>query len=299
MSVNLSSLESPAVFERFCQALLAKRFSRFQAFSQPDLGMDGYDSDSGTVFQVYFPERSPRKDKIAADLSKAQHHSWPCTHWVLLIPKNPTPDLLTWLQKKQKSLPFTVEIWGQTSICKMLEDYSALRDEYFPTELKKELRRLAKGKRPKHGDATTEPTITPTQAAEIKQQIEKLAEESAARKKRKATGADYMREYGEFKSYFSLSSYDRLPASNFFKACEYLERKLYGRRSADTNAQERHRYVGGIKGIQKKLGISDSKYRSLLVQFAGVSSTTRMELKDLKRVFENFKQMQGEADAQS
>src|SRR3954471_10295904 len=111
MRINLLHLESPAVFERFCQALLAEQFSRFQGFSQPDLGMDGYDSHSGTVFQVYFPERNPRRDKIAADLAKAKDHSWPCSRWVLLIPTNLTPHLMAWVNQEQKSLPFRVEVW--------------------------------------------------------------------------------------------------------------------------------------------------------------------------------------------
>ncbi len=71
MAVNLMLLDEKG-FEEMCQALLGEEYPRFQAFSAPDLGMDGYDSDSRTVFQAYFPEREPRKDKILTDIEKAK-----------------------------------------------------------------------------------------------------------------------------------------------------------------------------------------------------------------------------------
>lgn len=295
MPINLIHLETAARFECLCQALLAEEFPRFQPFSQPDLGMDGYDSTSETVFQVYFPEKAPRRDKIAADLAKARIQGWPCKRWVLLLPKNPTPILLSWLAREREALPFDIEVWGHTSICKLLRKHPAIQNEFFPTELQREIGRILKGKKPKPGDAAPGKTVSHEQAAEIKQDIDKIVEEEARRKKRAPKSADYAREFGEFNAHFVLSSYDRLAASEFFAAREYLERKRYGRRTANTNSQQRNTYIAGIKAIQKDLKIADSAYRTMLLNLAGSSSTTRMELDVLRMVFHHFKQMQGRA----
>ena len=102
MRVNLLALDSEKKFEEFCQSLLKDEFPRFQAFSAPDMGMDGYESESETIFQVYFPEQAPRRDKICNDLDKAKGNSWGCKRWVLLLPKNPTPHFLQWFYRDQQ-----------------------------------------------------------------------------------------------------------------------------------------------------------------------------------------------------
>ena len=296
MPTNLVAL-NPATFERLCQALLTAELPRFQSFSSPDLGMDGYDQDSGTLFQIYFPEKSPRRDKIAADLAKGRNEAWPCKRWILLIPKNSTPGLLSWLAQQEASLPFTVDVWGAARIGELLRKHPAVRDEYFPSEVQKELRRMACGKKPKRGDARPGQSMAAEQAAEVRQLIDKLVEEVATRKKRRPKPADYAREFGEFNAHFELSSYDRLPATEFSSARQYLESKLYGRRTADTKKQRRNRCVAGIKAIQRDLGITDSSYRAILVRIIGRSSTTLMDLPELERVFEHFKHLQGQAVA--
>lgn len=299
MRVNLLVFESEKNFEEFCQALLKEELSHFQAFSAPDLGMDGYDQDSETIFQAYFPERAPRQDKIRNDLEKAKANSCPCKRWVLLLPKNATPPLLRWIYRDQQPLfPFTLEVWGRTEILALLRKHPKVREAYFPTELRVELQRLAKGKRPGARDAGPGEEVSPDQAAELKTIILRLAEQEAARKRRKPRSSDFGREYGEFKSHFMLSSYDRLPSAVYLEARRYLESKLYARRGGETRAQERNRLVAGIHAIQKKLQMSDVRYRQTLVETAGRASSREMDIDEPKRVFQRFKYFQGLAEAE-
>ena len=297
MRVNLLALESERKFEEFCQALLKEEFRRFQAFSAPDLGMDGYDSDSETIFQVYFPEQAPRRDKVRNDLDKAKGNSWACKRWVLLMPKNPTPNFLQWFYRDQQPLfAFKLEAWGKTEILALLRKHPAVKEAYFPSELREELRRLARGKRPGTGDANPGEEINSEETGALHQLITELVEEEATRKRRKPLPADFGREYGEFNAHFHLSSYDRLPSSMFLEARRYLEKKHYGRRRSDRQEIERHRYVSGIKAIQAKLRISDDKYRAILLEITGKSSTTEMDIDEVERVFKRFRHMQGLAE---
>jgi len=300
MRVNLLALESEKKFEEFCQALLKEEFRRFQAFSAPDLGRDGYDSESETIFQVYFPEQAPRRDKVSNDLDKAKGNSWACKRWVLLIPKDPTPHFLQWFYRDQQPFfPFQLDVWGKTEILALLRKHSAVREAYFPSELRDELRRLAKGKRPGAGDANPGEEVSPEESAALRQLITELVEEETTRKRRKPRPADFGREYGEFNAYFHLSSYDRLPSSKFLEARRYLEKKHYGRRRSDRQGVERHRYISGIKAIQTKLKIGEQEYRGFLVEITGKSSTTEMDIDELNRVFKRFRYLQGLAQARA
>jgi hypothetical protein len=295
--MNLRSLAGPTEFEKLCRAVLTEEFSRFQAFSGPDHGLDGYDSDSKTIFQFYFPERSPRRDKILKDLNKVVLNGWPCEKWVLLLPKDPSADLVKWLNKERERRPFKIEVWGETRISQLLRKNSRVQEQFFPTELRKELQRLVKGKRPKAGDAHGQDRIPAEMAAELRQLILVLAEEEAERRKRKVQQSDYSREYSEFNAHFQLSSYDRLPTVRVAEARSYLENKRYGRRQAETIGKQRQRHVAGIKAIQKDLGMNEREYRRLLLEVGGEQSTTAMEVATLKRVFEHFRHLQGRAIA--
>jgi hypothetical protein len=295
--MNLRSLAGPTEFEKLCRAVLAEEFSRFQAFSGPDHGLDGYDSDSKTIFQFYFPERSPRRDKILKDLEKVALNRWPCEKWVLLLPKDPSAELVKWLDNERARRPFKIEVWGETRVSRLLRKNPQVREQFFPTELRKELRRLVKGRRPKAGDAQGEDRISPEMAADLRQLILGLAEEEAERRKRKVQQSDYSREYSEFNAHFQLSSYDRLSTICFGEARTYLENKRYGRRQAETAAKQRQRYVAGIKAIQKDLKINEREYRRLLLEIGGEQSTTLMSLATLQRVFEHFRHLQGHAIA--
>jgi hypothetical protein len=89
--VNLLELRDGGRFESFCKSLLREEYPRFQAYSAPDAGMDGYDVQTETVFQFYYPEGAPRKDKIASDIRKVLASGASFKHWILILPKDPTP----------------------------------------------------------------------------------------------------------------------------------------------------------------------------------------------------------------
>lgn len=292
MHLNLLHLESGSRFEEFCQILLKEDMPSLVSLSPPDLGMDAYDPESRTIFQAYFPERSPRKDKIADDLRKASAQASVCNRWVLLLPKNPTAGLCQWLRKQQPNYPFSLVVWGRTEILTLLQKHRRVRETYFPTELRKELHRLVKGKRPKPGDAGPGQELNEEEREELREWIIELVEAAAKRKRRGAMPADYGREYGELNAHFDLSSFDRLPAPRFAEAREYLERKHYARRAGETQRDKRNRLVSGIKAIQKDLRIGDESYRALLTRLTGKTSTTQMSAKELLLVYKHFQHQQ-------
>jgi len=298
MGIDLIRLEGEKRFEELCQALLAAEYDRFQAYSAPDCGMDGYDSDSRTVYQAYFPEREPRHDKIHSDLAKARVHGDGCRRWVLLLPKNPTPGLRKWInEEEQPSCPFPIDVWGRTKICALLGKHRAVRAQFFPTEVEDVIKRIAKGKKPAAGDAGAGQEVSPEQATELREMIDKLAEDSARRKRRKPVGRDFQAERGEFKAYFNLSSYERMPRDKAGEARKYLEAKLHARRGRESPRNRRNRMVGGIKAIAKSLGMADVRYRQMLIDVTGKSSTTDMDIEELERVFARFRLLQGHAEA--
>ena len=291
MRPNLLMLSEKS-FEEMCQALLREEYTRFQAFSAPDLGMDGYDSDSGTIFQCYFPEREPRKDKVAADLEKAKRQSSPPKRWVLLLPKNPSAPFARWLKTDQQaSCPFALDIWGSTEILRLLRKYPRVKEQYFPSE------RPPRRKAPKAGDAVRGEEISAEEGAELREMVTAVAQEEAERRGRKPKDWDYKDVYRQFNSHYNLSAYDRLPRGVFADARRYLEKMLYGRRRGETRRQERLRCIRGVKAIQRKLGIPDGRYREILLQLTGKDSLAVMDNDELRKVLRHFQRLQGEADA--
>ena len=293
MHINLLRLETESRFEEFCQALLREEYDHLVSLSAPDRGMDAYDPDHRTIFQAYFPERSPRKDKIQGDLEKAAREAWTCDQWVLLLPKDPTPALRDWLTAQQPRHSFRLTIWGKTEILRLLARHRSVREAYFPTELGTELRRLAKGKRPRAGDALPGAAIAPEHREELREWINELAEAAAERKHRKPQGYDFQREWGELDAHFDISGIDRLPEKKYAEAREYLQQKFYARRTGEPQRATRYRLVGGIKALQKKLNLDDATYRAILQELTGKTSTTQMDNKELTVVRKHLQGIEG------
>ena len=297
--VNLLELKTGERFENFCKALLTEYCARFQPYSAPDSGVDGYDVDTETVFQFYFPERAPRKDKIVRDIQKILSSKSRPKAWVLLIPKDPSPAQKSWVETGLKDSLIRGDIWGAAKIGQILRAYPRVREEFFPTEIRRELRRLAKGEKPRPGDADGLQAISSDESEELRQLMAGLAEESAARKRRKPVSADYSRERGEFKSYFKLSSYDRLNKAEMGAARRYLQQKLLARRNGETTSQTRQRYLDGIHAIASKLHLSKPEYRGELNAITGCTSLSDMDMDQLALVFKEFRKKQSVLEAQS
>lgn len=291
-------LQDGAHFEQFCKALLCEEFPSFSAFSAPDAGVDGYDADSRTIFQFYFPEGSPRKDKFVNDTRKVLAFDRLPKKLVFVIPKDPTRIQKAWVEQEVRESSVEAEVWGQTKLDSLLRRHPAVRSEFFPTEVREAIRRLAKGKKPCVGDAEDWQAISAEEREELRQLITKLAEEAALRKRRKAKPSDYSREYGEFNALFRLSAYERLKKEEMGNARGYLTDKLYARRTGEPNKRTGMRYIGGIKAIVKELGLSEPRYREELRNLTGLSSLKEMDLKQKKKVFDEFRRRQGLADAQ-
>lgn len=295
--VNLLELREGMRFESFCKALLAEEFPRFQPFSPPDGGVDGYDDESETVFQFYLPEGTPRKDKIVGDIDKALNSGGRFKRWILLLPKDPTPAQLGWVKTALSSTEIQGLIWGKTKIEALLRQHPAVRASFFPTEVRRAVQRMAKGKRPCAGDAEDWQAIDAEQREELRGLINDLVEEEARRKRRKPASADYSRAFGEFNSYFKLSSLDRLKRNLVGEARRYLETKLYARRQGDSKAIQRKRRMDGIHGIKQALGLSDAAYRRELMAVTGASSLRELSSEQMENVFQHFRTMQRRFEA--
>ncbi|MGA3135552.1 MAG: hypothetical protein ABSC88_06125 [Terracidiphilus sp.] len=290
--VNLLELRDGGRFEVFCKALLKEQYPRFQGYSAPDSGMDGYDDLTETVFQFYFPERAPRKDKIVGDIRKVLASGGSFKAWVLIVPKDPTPHQTRWVNDEFAGTPINGEIWGKTEIEKLLRVHSGVRTAFFPTEVRKAIQRLAKGKRPCFGDAEEWQAISADESHELRELIDKLVDESASQKRRKPITADYSREYREFNSHFHLSSYDRLKRDDMGNARRYLEQKLHSRRRGESVARKRKRRTDGIHAIRQQLNLSEQDYRTELVTVTGLSSIRDMDAIQIELVFQHFRRKQ-------
>lgn len=297
--MNILELRTGARFEEFCKALLHEEFPRFQAFSAPDAAVDGYEADSETAFQFNFPEGSPRKDKFVNDTRKVLISCQLPKKLVFITPKDPTRTQKTWVEQEVRESTVEAEIWGQTKLGSLLRKHPAVRSEFFPTEISKVMRRLAKGEKPRSGDAEDGQEISAEEGEEIQQLIMKLAEATALRRRRKPISADYSREQIEFKNHFNVSKYTKLKKEEMGNARRYFEQKLYARRAGESIEQKRRRYIGGIKAIAKTLDLSGPRYQEELRLLTGLSSLTEMDMKQLKKVFEEFRRRQGFADAQT
>jgi hypothetical protein len=290
--VNLLELREGSRFESFCKALLIEKFARFQAFSPPDGGVDGYDEDSETVFQFYFPEQAPRKNKIVTDIQKVLRSGGHFKAWILILPKDPSPTQAKWVQAAFSGTSIQAAIWGKTQIEKLLRDCPAVRDAFFPSEVKRTIRSFAKGKKPCVGDTEEWQSISAEEREELRELMDRLAEGSAQRKRREVVSRDFSLEYGEFNSHFRLSSYDRLNRNLMGDARQYLEQKLYARRQGESKLAQRKRRIDGIHGIRQALRISEVEYRQGLMMAAGADSLIVMSLEQLERVFQHFKNRQ-------
>ncbi len=290
--VNLLELRDGGRFEVFCKALLKEQYPDFQAFSAPDSGVDGYDPPTQTVFQCYFPEGAPRKDKVVGDIRKVLASGGAFKAWVLVVPKDPTPFQTQWVNSEFAGTPITGTIWGKTEIEKLLRAHAGIRAAFFPTEVREAIQRLAKGKKPCFGDAEDWEAISADESQELRDLFSKLGDESAARKRRKPSRADYSREYGEFNSHFRLSSYDRLNRDEMGNARRYLEQKLHSRRGGETIARKRKRRIDGIHAIRQELNLSDQDYRKDLVTVTGLASLKDMDSIQIESVFQYFRRQQ-------
>lgn len=135
MAINLLALHYPQQFEEFCKDLLAAEIPGFETFSGPEEGIDGYHSESQTIFQFYFPERTIRREKVKQDLEKASRYPRGCQTWILLIPKDPPIRFNRWLLEEQNKLySFTILVWGRTQIVKILRKYPDVEESYFPSK---------------------------------------------------------------------------------------------------------------------------------------------------------------------
>ena len=257
MRPNLLTLSEKS-FEEMCQALLHEEYPRFQALSAPDLGMDGYDSDSGTIFQCYFPEREPRKDKVAGDLEKAKLQGSACRGWILLLPKNPSAPFARWLKTDQQaSCPFPVDVWGSTEISGLLGKHPRVKAPYFRSDMERLVKEVARGKVPRVGDALRGEEISAGEAAELREMVTAVAQEEAERRGRKPKDWDYKDVYRQFNSHYKLSAYDRLPRGMF----------------------------------------ADARYREILLELTAKGSLAVMDNDELRKVFRHFQQLQGEGEA--
>jgi hypothetical protein len=128
---DLDLLKYPQRFHELCRDLLSAEYPRFQSFdgSGGDEGMDGYEPESGTLFQFHYPKRGLRRDKLAKYLEQAKRHR--IRRWVLVTSQDLTVRLSRWLDSMKPECNFEIEVWGPATVYRLIEKNRAIATMYF------------------------------------------------------------------------------------------------------------------------------------------------------------------------
>lgn len=128
--VDLDLLKYPQRFHELCRDLLTEEFPRLQTYegSGGDEGIDGYDCDSGTVFQFHMPKLSIRKDKLVKYLESARKH--PMRRWALVTTKDLTVSVSRWLEGAKPNYNFKIEVWGPARVNALLNKHPKVAERY-------------------------------------------------------------------------------------------------------------------------------------------------------------------------
>jgi hypothetical protein len=131
MVVDLDFLKYPQRFHELCRDLMSAENPRFQSFdgSGGDEGIDGYEPESGTLFQFHFPKRGLRKDKLAKYLEQAKRH--PIRRWVLVTSQDPTVHVNRWLDSVKREYKFEIQVWGPATVYRLIGKHRDIATRYF------------------------------------------------------------------------------------------------------------------------------------------------------------------------
>lgn len=129
--LDLRFLKYPQQFHELCRDLLSAELPGFQSFegSGGDEGMDGFDRDSGTLFQFHMPQRALKKEKVAKYIEQASLH--PIKQWVLVTTQDPTVTLARWIDSVKGQYPFDIKLWGPARVYALLGKHREVAVRYF------------------------------------------------------------------------------------------------------------------------------------------------------------------------
>jgi hypothetical protein len=129
--VDLEFLKYPQRFHELCRDLMSAEYPRYQGYegSGGDEGIDGYEPESGTLFQFHYPRRGLRKEKLAKYLEQAKRH--PITRWVLVTSQDLTVRQSRWLESVKPECKFEIQVWGPATVYGLIEKHRDIATRYF------------------------------------------------------------------------------------------------------------------------------------------------------------------------
>lgn len=304
--INLQILTDEK-FAGICHALLLEEHGisyKPVAGEGGDSGIDGFVNDYEVVYQFKFFKSRPRPASFLKDIDKTAHLS-NLKRWVLLIPEDPTQRLYQLIAKEKASRSFDVDVLGKTWILSKLDKYKHIKESFFPEiaketsvqkvihlhevrakkheEILKEIKKDVRSKRPIRITAERPPdSLTPEHIRLIKDEIKRVVKASNDKHSFGKICSNLKNKYEKDNWYWIEDKY-------FSEIMDWLRRYYYSNiEKYKSPGQIKHELIGIIKSQQKMLGLNDKKYRELLFQITGKTSSTKMEIYELERVKEHF-----------
>jgi hypothetical protein len=309
--INLQTLTDDK-FAALCHAVLFEEHGigyKPVAGEGGDSGIDGFVNDYEVVYQFKFFKARPRPSSFLKDIDKVAH-ILNLKSWVLLIPEDPTQRLYQMIAKEKATRSFNVETWGKTWILAKLNKYRHIKERFFPEiakeesvqkvihlnefragkheELLKEIKREVRSRKPIRISAERPlDSLTPEHIRLIKDEIKRVEKTSDGKESFGKICSNLKNKYGVDNWYWIDNKY-------FPEIMDWLRKYYYATRGeCKAPGKIRIELIGVIKAQQKRLKLNDKKYRELLFQITGKTSSTHMEIHELKHVRDYFNMLLG------
>lgn len=269
-----------------------------------DSGIDGFVNDYEIVYQFKFFKARPRPASFLSDIDKVAHLP-NLKQWFLLIPEDPTERLYQLIAEEKALRSFNVGVFGKTWLLLMLEKHKHIKDLFFPevakeasvqkgihlSEVKaqkqegmlKEIKREVRSRKPIRISVEKPPdSLTPEHIRLISDEIEKVIKGSSG-------SQSFGKICSNLKNKYGVGNWHLIRDDHFSDIMDWLRKYYYATREKyRTPGKIRNDLIGVIKSQQRSLNLSDKKYRELLLQITGKTSSTHMEIHELKRVRDHF-----------
>lgn len=269
-----------------------------------DSGIDGFVDNYEIVYQFKFFKARPRPSSFLKDIDKVAHLS-NLKRWILLIPEDPTQKLHQLITEEKALRSFDVVVLGKTWILSMLDKYKHVRERFFPEiakeasvqkvihlsefraskheELLKEIKREVRSKKSVRTSADRPAdSLTSEHIRLIKDEIRRV--EKATHSK-----DSFGKLCSKLKNKYGVDNWYWIKDNCFPEIMDWLRKYYYATKEEyKTPGKIRNELIGVIKSQQKILNLNDKKYRELLFQITGKTSSTHMEIGELNRVKDYF-----------
>lgn len=311
--IDLHSL-TDETFAELCHALLNQEHGEcYRPIDGRggDHGIDGFIEDNSIIYQFKFFKAHPRPATFLKDINKvAKRPNLKC--WILVIPGEPTPKLYELIAKENANRPFNVDIRGKTWLLTLLDKHEFIRERFFPKvakeasvqkvidldkyrakksdkqhkEIKRSLRKIERGIETKKSKkiSVEKPvdSLTPEHIRDITDEIKRIVKVSKEKE-------SFSKVLARLKNKYRVSNWHLIKDICYGDIMAWLHRYYHGvREEYESPMQLRRKYQGIIKSQQKEIGLKDKKYREMLLEMTGKTSTTQMDIEELEYVIDRF-----------